>query len=303
MIIINNLVNRIMIVLFLILTVIIIFIIIKWFKLQYLFESFIITVDEVILGSQCPDYLAYDGFKYYLVFNNKIFDNINNPLIFNNINDVKVKLKQLNCPINTFINNIIELRRVRKNDDPQENLERSCSKHIANNLNAIDKCAFNYAYSTPELSKEFTNLTTEELSKINNTTLDNIENKVKTLDNNAIDNYKKIRKLIEFINQNDESVMVDYDLETCMFEKINDIFNNQSNNTIPYYLKDVNLGSKDNLHKFRKHFAQQQQNLNSNNLSELDNNTYLDNQSMAEFIKFFNNSNNVIEDKVINTLF
>lgn len=290
---------------FLLILITLIFITIKWSKLQSLLETFIVTVDEVILGSQCPDYLAFNGSNYYLVFNNKEFDGINNPLVFDSIEEVKSKLVELECPTEPFIRNMVQLRAVRNNDDPQEDLERRCSKHVALNLAGIDKCAFEYAHSTPELSKEFSSISTEQLGKLDNSSLNSIEDKVKTMSGGALDNYKMIRKLVQFINQNDESVMVDYDIETCMFERVGDLFNGQPGNKVPQYLKQQELGTKKNIHKFRKHFGQQMEQLEAGaDVSSLENESgYLDEQSMSGFIKYFNDANEVIEDKVIDKLF
>lgn len=292
---------------FLLILTLIINLSLKWHNIRKYLEGFIVTVDEVILGSHCPDYLAFDGSYYYLVFNNKSFDGINNPLTFDNINDVKSKLNNLDCPIQPFIQNMVELRRNRNNDDPQEDLERRCAKHIALNKFAIDKCAFNFSHSTPELSKEFSSLSSEQLGKLDNKTLSGIETKVKTMGGPALDNYKMIRKLVDFINQNDESVMVDYDLETCMFERVGDLFNGQPSNDIPQFLKHQDLGTKSAIHKFRKHFDQQQAQVESGAdiESSLDDNEgmYLDEQSMSGFVKYFKDANNVISDDVMNKLF
>ena len=202
---------------------------------------------------------------------------------------------------------MVELRRNRNNDDPQEDLERRCAKHIALNKFAIDKCAFNFSHSTPELSKEFSSLSSEQLGKLDNKTLSGIETKVKTMGGPALDNYKMIRKLVDFINQNDESVMVDYDLETCMFERVGDLFNGQPSNDIPQFLKHQDLGTKSAIHKFRKHFDQQQAQVESGAdiESSLDDNEgmYLDEQSMSGFVKYFKDANNVISDDVMNKLF
>jgi len=279
-------------------------------------ESFIVTVSEYVLGKQCPDYCAYDGHSYYLVFNNKDFDGINNPLVFESIDDIKLKCKELKCPYEHYINNMIILNRKTNHDDPQEDIERKCAKRIALNKYSIDKCAFNYAYSTPDLVKEFTSVDTKSLSAIDNNSLNAIESTINSMNSSnnkdtALDNYKMIRQLVDFINQNDESVMVDYDLETCMFEKVGQLFNGQPNNEIPQHLKQQDLGTTENLHKFRKHFESSGQDYVYN--TSIDNDTtrlevvndsiYLDDDNMKGFVSYFNESNNVIEDNVINKVF
>lgn len=284
-------------------------------------ESFIVTVSEYVLGAQCPDYCAYDGHSYYLVFNNKEFDGTNNPLVFDSINDVKLKCKELECPYEHYIQNMIILNRKTNHDDPQEDLERRCAKQIALNRFSIDKCAFNYAYSSPDLIKEFTSVDTRSLSAIDNNSLDAIESTINSMNNKnkdkALDNYKMIRQLVEFINQNDESVMVDYDLETCMFEKVGQLFNGQPSNRIPQHLRQQDLGTTENLHKFRKHFESSGQEFVSTTGSVrtdiafnddtqqaiVEDSLYLDEDSMKGFISYFNEANNVIEDHVIDKVF
>lgn len=274
-------------------------------------ETFLVTVKEYVLGIQCPDYCVYDGHNYYLIFNNKEFDGINNPLVFDSESEVKAKCNELNCPSDHYLQNMIILNRKTIHDDPQEDLERKCAKQIALNRFSIDKCAFDFAYSIPEIADTVSLPNGNNLSKINANNLLNIEGQIKnmyddTKKEKALDNYKMIRQLVDFINQNDESVMVDYDLETCMFEKVGDLFNGQSSNNIPLYLKKQDLGTKDNLHKFRKHFENSGQYINSSrdtNFTSNGDNTYLDNDSMKGFIDYFNKSNNVIEDNVINKIF
>jgi hypothetical protein len=305
--------------LLLFLVIVIIYILITRYNINKYFENFIVTVDEIVLGSNCPDYLAYDGSQYYLVFNNKSFDGINNPLHFTSLEQVKNKLLELKCPESPYIKNMVILSRERNNDDPQETLERKCAKHIAVNKKSLDKCGFEYAFSSPDLSKDFSSLTSEELGKVSNNNLNEIENKImKMSDNKVKDNYNKIRKLVDFINQNDESVMVDYDLETCMFEKIGDLYNTETNGDYPLYLKQQDLATHKNIHKFRKHFNQEFENYNSsldknNNINykdyrndnkyKNDDNEYLDEEAMSGFIKYFNDSNNVISDEIINSQF
>lgn len=273
-------------------------------------ESFIVTVNEYVLGKQCPDYCAYDGHNYYLIFNNKEFDGINNPLIFETEAEVKAKCNKLNCPVEHYLQNMIILNRKTNHDDPQEDLERKCAKQIALNSFSIDKCAFDFAYSTPEIADTITS-PNNNLSKTSSNNLLNLEGEIKNMSDatkqkKALDNYKMIRQLVDFINQNDESVMVDYDLETCMFEKVGDLFNGQSGNNVPLHLKKQDLGTKTNLHKFRKHFNNSGKNLKDSKGVDFTGNeesTYLDEDSMKGFIDYFNKSNNVIEDNVITKIF
>lgn len=289
----------------------ILYIIVNRLKAADTLESFIVTVTETILGKQCPDYCAYDGNSYYLVFNNKEFDGINNPIILDTENAVRQKCDELGCLGDVFIRNMIILHRKTNNDDPQEDLERRCAKKIALNRFSIDKCAFDFAYSSPDLVDDLPTPNSDNLSKIEANKLLGLESKIKSMKdsenkNKALDNYKMIRQLVDFINQNDESVMVDYDLETCMFEKIGNIFKGQSSNNVPHYLIQQDLGTNDNLHKFRKHF--ETLNVDTNTRKDKNSNInseplHLDESSMVGFITHFKESNKVIPDKFINDIF
>jgi hypothetical protein len=286
-----------------------------WNKISKMFDTFIVTVDEVILGKQCPDYSVYDGNNYYLVFNNKEFTQGINPLVFANKEEMSYKLLELGCPVEPFIKNLIILRRQTNHDDPTENIERRCAKHIAKNKFGIDTCAFEFAHSgSDNLKKEINHvydfITSENLAKLDNKSLNDLEPKLQNIEDQnmrskALDNYKMIRKLVDFINQNDESVMVDYDLETCMFEEVGNLFSGQPSNDYPPFLNQQDLGTKKNIHKFRKHFGQQQELMfNDNNNTSLDiSGNYLDKESHLGFVKYFNDANNVISDDVINTIF
>jgi len=292
-------------ILFIIILIIITILIILHNKTKKYIDSFIVTVDEVILGNNCPDYSVFDGYNYYLIFNNKEFDGVNNPLFYDSKEKMITKLNELKCPVNHYIKNLIVLRRNTNHDDPHETIERKCNKHISLNNYSIDKCAFNFAYGdSTNLNKEFININTDELSKISDETLDKLEPKMKTMGGESLDNYKMIRQLVDFINQNDESIMVNYDLETCMYEKIGDIYKNEEN-TNPEYLQKQEIGSKNIIHKFRKHFGADKsttyENIDIEN--EITDTGYLDEESMGEFIKYFETANNVISDDIINTLF
>jgi hypothetical protein len=289
----------------------IIYIIVNRFKAADKLESFIVTVTETILGKQCPDYCAYDGSSYYLVFNNKSFDGVNNPLVLDSETAVIQKCNELGCPGESYINNMIILHRKTNHDDPQEGLERRCAKKIALNSFSIDRCAFDFTYSSPDLVDDIQVPNTDNLSKMEANKLLGLESKIKSMADSenkkkALDNYKMIRQLVDFINQNDESVMVDYDLETCMFEKIGNIFRGQPSNTIPPYLKQQDLGTNENLHKFRKHFETIGVDTNTGKDTETEINRdldYLDESSMRGFVSHFKESNKVIPDNFINDIF
>jgi hypothetical protein len=296
----------------LVLTIIICAIIITfsyWHKVRGMLEGFIVTVDEVVLGSQCPDYCAYDGATYYLVFNNKPFSKGSNPLTFNSVDAVKGKLTELKCPTEPFIQNMIILRRGTNHDDPTETIERRCGKHIALNKFGIDSCAADYALGGGTvLQGEFSSIGSDSLKGMSDNNLKKSEDKLKTMGakKGTMDNYKMIRKLVNFVNQNDESVMVDYDLETCMYEQVGNLFNGQPSEEYPSYLKQQDLGSNKLVHKFRKHFGQQEEMLESGaDIRDGDENSsdHIKIDDIREFQSYFDAANNVVSDDFINKVF
>lgn len=295
----------------LILTIVICAIIIifsYWHKFLNMLEGFIVTVDEVVLGSQCPDYCAYDGLTYYLVFNNKPFIQGSNPLTFTTEAEVRNKLIALGCPIEPFIQNMIILRRGTNHDDPVETIERRCGKKIAFNKFGIDTCASEFSLGgNTGLQKEFSSIGSDSLKSMSNNNLNGIETRLQTMGSDAetMDNYKMIRKLVDFVNQNDESIMVDYDLETCMFEQVGNLFNGQPSQEYPSHLKQQDLGTNENIHKFRKHFGQQQElNLSGGDITSIENDSeYVTINDMTGFKSYFDAANNVVSNDFINKVF
>jgi hypothetical protein len=279
-----------------------------WHKMRNMLEGFIVTVDEVVLGTQCPDYCAYDGSTYYLVFNNKPFSQGTNPLTFGSEGEVRTKLNNLGCPADAFIKNMIVLRRGTNHDDPTETIERRCGKKIALNKFGIDTCASEFSLGgNTGLQKEFSSIGSDSLKGMSNNNLNRIETGLQTMGSDAdtMDNYKMIRKLVDFVNQNDESVMVDYDLETCMFEQVGNLFNGQPSQEYPPHLKQQDLGTNENIHKFRKHFGQQQElNLSGGDITSLENESeHVTINDMSGFKAYFDAANSVVSDDFINKIF
>jgi hypothetical protein len=298
----------------LVLTIIICAIIITfsyWHKVRGMLEGFIVTVDEVVLGSQCPDYCAYDGATYYLVFNNKSFIKGSNPLTFDSVDAIKGKLTELKCPTEPFIQNMIILRRGTNHDDPTETIERRCGKKIALNKFGIDSCAADFALSGGKgIQKEFSSIGSDALKGMSSDNLNKVEGELRAMnsgiDAGTMDNYKMIRKLVDFVNQNDESIMVDYDLETCMYEEVGNLFNGQTSQEYPPHLKQQDLGSNQLVHKFRKHFGQQEEMLASGMdvpMDSDDSNEHVTVNDLSDFKSYFDEANNVVSDDFINKVF
>lgn len=237
-------------------------------------EKFIVTVEETILPNNCPDYLVTDGQNFYLIFNKKPFDSISNPLVFQDLADVKETLKQMNCPML----DVIPLRRKTNPKDPWDNYERQCGKQIATPLHSLESCAFDIAYMNPDtdgkpkviLPEDLVNMSKEELN-----------NKIKTA--NSIDSEKisVLRRLNDYLTNSGDSVMVDYDLETCMIEKVG---------LDEGELGGSHLGSVDVLQKFNKHFNQSRAEL-QNKGTPGEEESVLDDRALKEFDSYFQKAN------------
>lgn len=237
-------------------------------------ESFIVTIEETILPKQCPDYLVTDGHYYYLVFNKKVFDGVNNPLIFKDIADVKQKLERMECPMLE----IISLRRETMNTgiwDPWDNYERLCSKQIARPLQSLESCAFDIAYQHPGNDGKPKLLLPEDLANMSD---DELKRTIKTAKSVDSEKIKILRQLNDFLANAGTSVMVDYDLETCMIDKLG------SDNG---ELGGSYLGNKQILQQFNKHYNQVNIDLNS----EREN--ILDDGALKEFDKYFKSANDL----------
>lgn len=237
-------------------------------------ESFIVTIEETILPKQCPDYLVTDGQYYYLVFNKKEFDGVNNPLIFKDIADVKQKLERMECPMLE----IISLRRETMNTgiwDPWDNYERLCSKQIARPLQSLESCAFDIAYQHPGNDGKPKLLLPEDLANMSD---DELKRTIKTAKSVDSEKIKILRQLNDFLAKAGTSVMVDYDLETCMIDKLG------SDNG---ELGGSYLGNKQILQQFNKHYNQVNIDLNS----EREN--ILDDGALKEFDKYFKSANDL----------
>jgi hypothetical protein len=92
----------------------------------------------------CPDYLAYDGTYYYLVNNNspekiKTYETLDEAYNYLNV---------IGCP--KF--NPISLVRKKNNNDPQESINRKCTKKVA--INQFLEDIYNYSINEENSSAE-----------------------------------------------------------------------------------------------------------------------------------------------------
>jgi hypothetical protein len=239
-------------------------------------ESFIVTIEETILPKQCPDYLVTDGQYYYLVFNNKVFDGVNNPLIFKDIADVKQLLERIECPML----DIISLRRETMNTDiwdPWDNYERLCSKQIARPLQSLESCAFDIAYQNPGNDGKPKLILPEDIANMSDAEIKRTIKTAKTTDSEKI---KILRRLNDFLANAGDSVMVDYDLETCMIDKLG---------SDKGELGGSYLGNKRILQQFNKHYNDTLDNKYNIN----DDNNILDDGALKEFDKYFKSANDL----------
>ena len=122
------------------LVVILIIIILVCLVLQYKpvsIEGFGVFIKDIIIPTQCYDYLVTDGSKYYLMNSRKLYDGVNNPKEFNNIDDAYKYCDSIKCQRVDLIDLV-----TRKNqDDPQVTMERMCAKRVATNLFDSNVCS------------------------------------------------------------------------------------------------------------------------------------------------------------------
>lgn len=237
-------------------------------------EKFIVTVEETILPSNCPDYLVTDGQNFYLIFNKKPFDGVSNPLVFQDLADVKDTLKVMNCPML----DAVPLRRKTNLNDPWDNYERQCGKQIAKPLHSLESCAFDIAYQNPDTDGKPKLVLPEDLAKMSE---EELKSKIKTANSVDSEKIKVLRRLNDFLTTAGDSVMVDYDLETCMIEKVG---------LDEGELGGSHLGSLDILQKFNNHFNQSRAEL-QNKDSINSENSVLDSNSLKEFDSYFQKAN------------
>lgn len=230
-------------------------------------QGFVGNMAAIIHDSNCPDYIATDGSQYYLLFNHKEFDGINNPLIFKTLVEARIEMRKRGCPDAERLEPIY-LRRQTNRVDPSESYERVCAKQVANPLYWLNSCAFDIAYD----KSDDTELMPGGGGKNKPTAP---VNNGKALTN---DKYKLLRQLNDFLNSQDTNTQVNYDIETCMIDKLG---------------KEMpELGGTDKLQKFNKYFNVALTGATTDNkLAGQDQVANLDEQALAEFNTYFNDAN------------
>lgn len=248
-------------------------------------ENFIVTVDEVPIPPQCPDYLTTDGAKYFLVWNNKMLDGKTNPLMFNNLANANDWLLANKCPPLEPI----PLTRITNHDDPTVSYQRTCNVQTANPNFWLSRCAFDKIFENRD-----TAATKDDLASIKPEMLVGLEkSKIKTdgyLTGLGSDTYGYIRRLNDSITSMDTPDLVNYDVETCMFDKLG---------------KDMpGLGSQEGLQRFRRYYNQQVANTVSRDPNQDLADITLTPDSLAEFNKYFQEANDLsITEDMMEKLF
>ncbi len=269
-------------------------------------EKFIVTVDETVLGPNCPDYVVSDGYKFYLVWNNKVFDGINNPISFNTKAQVAAELSKRKCP--NMIQNIVYLRRETNHEDPQVSYERACNVQTSAPLNAVNKCISNKIFEIPGQStmltaKELASLRPEEIQALEKSRIlartdiseeertEQLDKLRRGLKGEVSQAYEYVKKVNNAIAGMDTGDLVNYDVETCMFDKLSK--------------DDPNLGSPEGLQKFRRYYNQKAAELSTGRPVGQDRaDVLLDKDSLKEFDKYFNEANDLsITNEMVSRIF
>ncbi len=258
-------------------------------------EKFIVTVDDVQIPEQCPDYMTTDGAKYYLVWNNRMLDGRTNPMVFDTQAGAFDWLAAHGCPQLEPI----PLTRVTNLADPTVSYERECNKQTANPNFWVGRCAFNKIFGSDndtesdKKNKEGTSKTKTDtdVDKLTTADLENLrpellvglnQSKIKTdvyAAGLGSDTYGYLRRINDALTNMDTPELVNYDVETCMFDKLS---------------KDMpQLGSADGLQRFRRYYNQQIANTVSRNPGQNEADVILTPASLAEFDKYFQEANDL----------
>lgn len=244
-------------------------------------ERFVSDMESVLLSDDCPNYMVSDGAKYYLIFNHKEFDGINNPLVYNSESEAQIAAKKMGCTHNM---KPVYLRRVTNHDDPVESYERSCAKQVAKPLFSINDCAFTISAKSDDLGLEtidpekYFDMNPDELASRKAKAL--LANEPENMTGN--DKYKLLRQITDFLNTKGTNTMVNYDIETCMIDKY------ANSPTLDMRV----AGNSEILQKFNKYFNTRASSLStSQNKASMQQIAELDEQSLSEFNKYFTDAN------------
>jgi hypothetical protein len=265
-------------------------------------EKFMVTVDEVAIPEQCPDYMTTDGAKYYLVWNHRKLDGVNNPQVFDTQAGAFDWLAAHGCPQLEPI----PLTRITNPADPTVSYERECNKQTANPNYWLGRCAMDKIFQSQDNDANTDNtimtgsnqnksgLTAADLENLRPELLVGLDqSKIKTdgyISGLGEDTYGYLRRINDALTNMNTPELVNYDVETCMFDKL---------------AKDMpQLGSADGLQRFRRYYNQQIANTVSRNPGQNEADVILTPASLAEFDKYFQAANDLsITNEMVDKLF
>ena len=245
-------------------------------------RGFVGTMESVLIEPGCPNYMVTDGHKYYLIFNNKDFDGVNNPLIFDSEREANIELGKRNC--GNKLTPIYLRRPINQQIDPTVSYERTCALKTASPLYWLNDCAYTIANNSTDMDLQ--PIDPEVLLNPEEVARKKAQKLLDTPIDDKTDKYKILRQLNDFLNGQDTKTRVNYDIETCM---INELGNDRST--------DFNTGSTEILQKYGKYF-------NNKTAESLPGSVDLDEKALMEFNNYFTNANELaIPDKMLDTIF
>lgn len=201
---------------------------IVWMLRNKYIDNFIVTVNELIIPSRCPDYLVTDGNYYYLINSRQVFDGVNNPLKFDNKQSALSYLDNNSCPRLEAVDLV-----VRKNKkDITVPYERECGKKTAYQIFDEDVC--NY-YADPAETDRYLQynknlmILKEQANQLkgvlDTNKLNGVASKKEDLDRMKDINKQMAELKLNFANETSRKdrrldEYTDYTIETCMMNDV-----------------------------------------------------------------------------------
>lgn len=203
----------------------ILFIIFLYFTYKYYKtnkNSFIVTTNNYVLNNQCPDYLIYNGNKYYLIYNK----NFKDYLEFNTLSEVYVKLDELKCPKFKPVY-LIDNKNNDELNDPIVNYNRLCNKEISEG-NFI-KGIYNFEITDNDKNTsswfDSESINNYRYLAVNFLGLTDFKNKTNQEIKDELNNFIENAKAHELVNYNHELCMIDKLAKTHNIGSFYDLYN------------------------------------------------------------------------------
>ena len=199
-----------------------------WVLRNNYLESFIVTVNELVIPSRCPDYLVTDSLNYYLLNSRKIFDGVNNPLKFKTKEEALSYLDRNECPRLETIDLVVR----KKNRDVTVPYERECGKRTAYQIFDEDACNHYMEPGDNEKLRQYNKdlMTIKEQANqlkgvLDTNKINRITNKKDDMDRMKYINKQMAELKLKFAgetNRKDKRLdeYTDYAIETCMMKDI-----------------------------------------------------------------------------------